>query len=1279
MKKIFKIFLYFILAILGLVLILLIFTQTSWFRDILKGQVETIVSNQLNGNFTIGEIEGNFYEHLEVFKLRIEQNDTTLLYVDNVSLDYNLSGVLFKNINIDLIKIDSIYLFLDQEADSSWNISKLLKHNGQEENDTSASEFDWNIGLDLFEILRTEVEISALSSSSNIPSRIGNINLSASGSLSLEQKSFIINSLTLETENPDFVLKDLELSTTADQNKIVIDNFNLTTLYNKVELTAEYFLNKSDRSTLKLSTAPINFKEFKPFLPELSIDAKPTINIDGKYNGSKVNIDASIKDETQSILVKGFADNIKSIPSYALEINVNSVDLDQWTENKNLNSEINGDINLKGSGNSIQSLDLSAILNIHESRIAKLKIDSLMINTVLRNEELISKIMLNTEFAELSGGINLKGIQKENIFALKLDLCNVNIAPIINDEEYNSDINFSLSATGSGLEPSEMNADIIFDMNKSSFQNYSINSIDSKINVGNGIYNIDKFNFLTDYADLNISGKLSPEYINDIRFKLITKDLSLLPNLDQFDYVSLIGELSGSVQGYIDSLTSKINYSFNDVTFQNNSLENFNGIIDFRKNKDNLSGNITTALKNIYADGFSIENIELKSGFTKNKIDAELIMVINDTSNAEIKSEVIIDSVTTVYLNDFNFEISDYEWQNLKDTMIVMIDGGKYVFKDFELSNGQQSIFIKGYLDQETENNLSINIKDLDIGELLRTVNKDLNLLAKINLDLDLKGTLNNPNLKGELGIADFNYNNDIQGTVDAEFGVEDKKFEYGLSLLMNNNEIISNGFLPIDLEKEDTTSIIPWDKPLDINLKLDIPNLSLISKYIDPLDKFEGKVESELRLTNNINNLDLEGFFKLNDASLSSEVYGVSYNKINLNFDAEGKKYQLKNLSIENNEGKLNVDGSAEFKEGIISGRPDYIEINLAAKEFVIANSRNLEAKIDGNINAITKLGNTKFDGDIKVLRSRVYLPYFTETTSGKETDGSKPLLLKELEKLREVNDSTLIISSKSKNESEFENKILKNITGKFKLRLPKNTWIVSPDLNIELSGEVDVVKNGDVFELYGNLETVRGKLSVYGKEFSITTGGIIFNGGSELNPGLNIQLEYTFRGTDKEKRSFELFINGTAKKPELSFKIDDNVIDEGNAISYLLFGKSLDELSQSQKSNVKNSNEDLAKTIAGNLVAAQLKNSIGDALGLDVIEINGEDNWQQASFTAGKYLTDDLYVSYEEGFGSSETNEVSPTIITLGYGLTSFLYLQLVEGNDKTSGFDLIFKFDF
>ncbi len=1279
MKKIFKIFLYFFLAILGLIFILLIFTQTSWFRDILKDQAESIVSDQLNGNLSIGKIEGNFYDNVKILNLRIQQKDTTLIYVDDVSLKYNLSGILFKKIIINSIQIDSIYLFLKQAIDSSWNLSNLIKDTGQEEADTSAGEFGWNIILNLFEILRSEIQISTLDSSSNIPLRVYDINLSVSGSLTPEQKKLVVNSFTLATEEPDFKLRDFNLLVTADKNKVEVEKFNLNTIKNKVELSAEYYPQNTGKSTLNLSTAPIHFEEFNPFIPNLSIRAKPVIIIDGNYDGSKAIIDLSIKDGLQSILLKGLADNIKTLPNFAFDIIIDALVLDEWIGDKQLNSIINGNINLKGKGNSIETLDLTSRLNIHDSKISNLKLDSLNVNTEFKDEDLMSNISLISEFGLLTGEINLKGIQKENQFTLNLDLSKINFSPVMNDERFNSDINFSISAVGYGLNPSEMNADIILKMKKSLFRNYSINSIDSRINIADEIYSIEKFDLLSNYADLNISGNVSLTKNNDVNIKLVTKDIASLPSLNQFENVSINGELNGNIQGTLNSLKSKIDLSFSDITFQNNSLENFNGIIDFRKNNDSLSGNITTDLKNINinSDAYSIENFQLNSSFTKNRIESELMVDINDTSNAKINSVVIIDSVITAYINDFNFDISNYQWQNLKDTMLVMIGDGKYEFKDFELSNGQQLIFVNGFLSQENENNLTVKIKDFDLGELIGTVSENIDLYAKINIDLDLKGSFMYPNVKGKFGLADFDYKNEIKGFGDANLEIKDKKFEYDLSFLMNNNEMKSNGYIFLDLE--DSNSVIPKDKPMDINLELNFPDLSLVSKYIEPIDKFEGNIDSKLKLTNSLNNLDINGFFKINNASLNSEIYGVNFNKINLNLDADGKNYLLDNFTIENEEGRFTLDGSAEFKEGIISGSPDNYKINIVAKDFEVANSRNLQAKIDGNINLVKELNDTKFDGEIKVLRSRIFLPFFTGSESGNEDDENKPILIRELEKTRKKNDSTLVTSVQANKDSLIENKITENVKGKFKLRIPKNTWIVSPDLNIELSGDLDVLKNANSFELYGSIETVRGKLSVYGKEFSIMKGGIIFNGGTEFNPGLNVQLEHMFRGTDKNKKYLELIITGTVKDPKLSFKVDDNVIDEGNAISYLMFGKSLDELSQSQKSNVKNSNEDIAKTLAGNLVAAQLKNTLGDALSLDVIEINGENNWKQASLTAGKYLTDDLYVSYEKGFGSSETNEVIPTIITLEYALTSFLNFQLVEGNDKTAGFDIIFKFDF
>ncbi|MDZ7764983.1 MAG: translocation/assembly module TamB domain-containing protein [Melioribacteraceae bacterium] len=249
--------------------------------------------------------------------------------------------------------------------------------------------------------------------------------------------------------------------------------------------------------------------------------------------------------------------------------------------------------------------------------------------------------------------------------------------------------------------------------------------------------------------------------------------------------------------------------------------------------------------------------------------------------------------------------------------------------------------------------------------------------------------------------------------------------------------------------------------------------------------------------------------------------------------------------------------------------------------------------------------------------------------------------------------------------------------ITGRFTLSIPKNTWIVSPQMNIELSGEIDVVKTVSHFELFGSVSVKRGRIEVYGKEFEVMEGRIIFNGGEKLNPELAMTLQYVVRGSNRLKQTLQISVHGAADDPKLAFSLDGSEISEGDAISYIAFGKSLGQLTQGERSNVENQEQSIAKTLAGNFLAAQVSSSLGDALGLDVIEIRGDENWQRATLTAGKYITDDLYVSYERGFGGTEANEVSPRIVTAEYELTTFLFLQLVEGNDKSAGFDVILKF--
>ena len=52
--------------------------------------------------------------------------------------------------------------------------------------------------------------------------------------------------------------------------------------------------------------------------------------------------------------------------------------------------------------------------------------------------------------------------------------------------------------------------------------------------------------------------------------------------------------------------------------------------------------------------------------------------------------------------------------------------------------------------------------------------------------------------------------------------------------------------------------------------------------------------------------------------------------------------------------------------------------------------------------------------------------------------------------------------------------------------------------------------------------------------------------------------------------------------------------------------------------------------------MMSAELSRRFGQQLGVDYIEIKGEDNLNTATFIVGKYITPDLFMSYEHSIGT-------------------------------------------
>jgi autotransporter translocation and assembly factor TamB len=102
------------------------------------------------------------------------------------------------------------------------------------------------------------------------------------------------------------------------------------------------------------------------------------------------------------------------------------------------------------------------------------------------------------------------------------------------------------------------------------------------------------------------------------------------------------------------------------------------------------------------------------------------------------------------------------------------------------------------------------------------------------------------------------------------------------------------------------------------------------------------------------------------------------------------------------------------------------------------------------------------------------------------------------------------------------------------------------------------------------------------------------------------------------------------------------------------------------------------LPSAMLSGLISSQLTKTIGNTFDLDMVEIQAGDDWESVTFMVGKYITNDLFVTYQRGFGEGEDESLTPQKITLEYELTRNLSIRLLQGDVKDSGIDVILKFE-
>lgn len=954
------------------------------------------------------------------------------------------------------------------------------------------------------------------------------------------------------------------------------------------------------------------------------------------------------------------------------------------SENKNIPEKIDG-----------LFLDLKAKIETNEQTLVLNKLSLKTIKPDIKLEKMSFNISIKDEFLKLSD-FQIKTKQNKISLQAEIDLTNkyksilvFNTDPLIVEEfsyflpdgfslKANPEIKFKgeLSDTMLGInirlrylnQGAEML--LVSDNFKKIINETDKSLLDYKVSLVFDKFNIDEWSGFTDINTI-LDGYLNVEG-NGIDYKKIQAKLKTdLNNSVVYGYKLDILKLNAK----LDRQKFGIDFDAGFSDFVQGDLRVANGKIsaNFKGDIDNINTKLDLDFRNITQGETVFDSLIFKTSGD-----------VKQLKQFDFYSNILMNNASVSFGTDFSFGKSinidlsrlllaykDQVWKQDSLVSNIVIGTQNYSIKNLSISspgsNFLQKIKFDGEISRIGNQNFNLTIDSLDINKILKTIGNKTDVTGLFSLNSSLTGAAQSPVLNTDFRINDIVYQTYEVGQVSGKIDLFDKLLSleaYAYPPL--DGKIKLNGSIPANIRLDSMKFDISTDKSTPVNGLVIIDSIPLeLAQMFLPFGEITGMFNALININGTIGKINPNGNINIMNGKFTEEKYGIYYSDIHADIKINDRKVTVDTFVINSRKGSLFADGSYDKAE---SG------INIIFNSFRPFDHKNYNMQVEGYTNLSLKSDSGYFSGEITIPRTEIYLPAVLQLMGKAQPDNyPKPLLVEALE--RNSGKVEIVTTENFKKDTL---KIFDKLKGKLKVIIPKNTWIKNEDMRMELSGNLDIIKQASFPEIFGQVNIIRGQYSLLGKVFVIQSGNVSFRGGQDLMPELDIIASYTFRDKERIQRKLIINVEGEAASPKIAFMLDDSQVSEGDALSYILFGSSMDALGSADQNKLNKELDvsGMAKSAAISLLTSQLTKLLGSTFDLDYISYKTNQSTGNGSFVVGKYITNNLFVSYERNFGNyTEQDKISEYEMKLEYELFNFLFMELTSSPIR-SGIDVVLK---
>lgn len=514
---------------------------------------------------------------------------------------------------------------------------------------------------------------------------------------------------------------------------------------------------------------------------------------------------------------------------------------------------------------------------------------------------------------------------------------------------------------------------------------------------------------------------------------------------------------------------------------------------------------------------------------------------------------------------------------------------------------------------------LILTMNDFALGDLVSEKWPGIGqVTGRVNTEVRLTGTPVSPYLTTRLVIDDLHHWHKSLGKVTLSSSYDGQEVVLDSLSLFNRNRrrVLVNGQIPLPI-----TGLLAGDalnlNDYRIHAETYYADLSTFLLTIPDVFVNGGYVNTNIDITGRNGVPQVTGTFGIEHGALNWLATDTDLSGLKLMSRIERDTVFVDTLTAQTApKGRVNSTGWIALSQ--LQAPVTHLKIN--AQDFEVRDLNDFSARMNADLTITGPANHMRCAGSVKIKEGLITMPFEEESESAPAEPQPMPW------------------------EFDFIQLDL-DISG-------PSIWLRNRQAEIELDAALQTVTGDRKLAIAGDVNILRGTYEMYDYSFNVTQGDFTFFGSPIIDPQVLIVAETKLRVTESEERvnvpiRMRMTISGTfLKLQQPVFDVFDAVTgepltySESDALLALSVG-----YTQSGLETLNSTARDKLLSRVGGMLNNQLSQTLRkhtdmfDTINLDTNLFGGETS---ATVTVGKYLSDDVFVSYSQGLPFSLGNKV-------------------------------------